>query len=261
LVWQIHRVRKKLYKLRENRHSKKHPRSLRNFERRHYSQNGEDGVIEEIFRRIGATNRRFVEFGVQDGTQCCTRNLLEAHDWAGVWIECDPAHVVCARSRFRESPITVIEAFLTADNIQRVFASAGVPTEPDLMVVDVDGNDYWMWKAVGEHYRPRVVVVEYNGTFGPNARWAMPYDPQHRYDETAYFGASLASFVELARSLGYCLVGCESMGVNAFFVRQDCAVEQFDGFDRSTRYHYVAPHYDGWFGHAVINQRNMTLST
>jgi hypothetical protein len=147
--------------------------------------------------------------------------------------------------------VRVVHQFLTAENIVSVFGSAEVPPQFDLMVVDVDGNDYWLWSALADHYSPRVVVTEYNATFGPRTKWRMPYNPEHRYDETAYFGASLASFAQLARRHGYRLVGCESMGVNAFFVREEDARAAFDGLAACPSYHYVAPHYDAWFGHPV----------
>ena len=251
LLFQYHRVKKRLCKLRELSQLKRQPNNLRHFEKQVYSQNGEDGILEEVFRRIGTGNRIFVEFGVQDGTQCCTRNLLENFSWSGIWIECSAEHVANARKRFNENPVKVFERFLTAENILSVFSEAGVPQQVDLMVIDVDGNDYWMWNALAGQFRPRVVVVEYNGTFGPHEEWVMPYDPQHRYDETAYFGASLSSFAAFGDRHGYSLVGCDSMGVNAIFVRKDVAGGLFDGLDQPPSYHYVAPYYDWWFGHPV----------
>jgi len=253
LLFQFHRVRKKLYQIREQRCQARQPRNLRNLEKCVYSQNGEDGILEEILSRIGTTNRFFVEFGVQDGQQCCTRNLLENEGWSGVWIECSEDHVANGRQRFRGLPINVVHQFLTAENIVATFQDAKVPSEFDVMVIDVDGNDYWMWNAVAEHYSPRVIVTEYNATFGPRAEWIVPYDPKHRYDETAYFGASLRSFAQLARKHRYHLVGCDSMGVNAFFVREDVAKDAFDGVEKPPAYHYVAPHYEEWFGHPVKN--------
>lgn len=83
----------------------------------------------------------------------------------------------------------------------------------------------------------------------------MPYDPQHRYDMTAYFGASLTTFAKFATLHGYSLVGCDSEGVNAFFVREDIARGLFDGLDQPPAYHYVAPYYDVGFGHLVANFR------
>lgn len=250
LLRQYHRIKKKYYQLIELRQNKKQPNILRNFEKHIFSQNGEDGILQEIFNRIGTKDKFFVEFGVQDGTQCCTRNLLENAGWSGLWIDCSKTHTDNAQKVFGNFPIQIVNQFLTAENIGFVFKDAKVPSEFDLMVIDVDGNDYWMWKSLAGVYRPRVIVTEYNATFGPKEEWIMPYDPEYRYDETAYFGASLKAFTNLATLHGYRLIGCESRGINAFFVREDVGAEIFD-MNKSVAYHFVAPHYDGWYGHPV----------
>lgn len=87
LLFNWHRVLKKYYTIKEKRRARRYPDCLMNFEQRIFSQNGEDGVIREIFQRIGTTDRFFVEFGVQDGSECNSRNLLENEGWSGVWIE------------------------------------------------------------------------------------------------------------------------------------------------------------------------------
>lgn len=251
LLFNWHRVKKKYGTIREGRLARRYPRCLMNFERKTFSQNGEDGIIEEIFNRVGTTDAFFVEFGIQDGSECCTRNLLENHGWSGVWLEGSPNDAERARQTFGGFPVTIRSRFLTAENIVGCFEEAGVPREFDILSIDVDGNDYWIWKAVGARYSPRVVVVEYNSTFGPREPWVMPYDPEFRNDGTAFFGASLEAFHRLGKDLGYHLVGCDSVGINAFFVRKDVAGSKFLGHDRPARFHYVAPHYDSWFGHPV----------
>lgn len=175
------------------------------FEKRYSSQNGEDGILEAIFAVIGTTNRFCVEFGVGDGRVCNTRRLLE-RGWTG--LRMDP-----------EDPPGegIRREFVTAENIEGLFAKYGVPPVFDLLSVDVDGNDYWLWKAIAA-YRPRAVVVEYNATVPPSESRTIPYDPAFRWDGTDYFGASLRALEKLGREKGYVLVGCDSRGVNAFFV-------------------------------------------
>ena len=253
LLYNYHRIKKKCYKIKERLLLKHQISNLRNFESKVFSQNGEDGILVEIFRRIGITNKIFAEFWVQDGTECCTRNLLENAGWSGMWIDSSSQYVDKARRMFSHLPINVIESFLTAENIVPLFRDAGLPEEFDLMVIDVDGNDYWMWHALADHFRPRVVVTEFNGTFGPEEEWIIPYDSSHLYDGTAYFGASLASFVKFAHRHGYSLVGCDSMGVNAFFIRDNEAKGRFEGIEEPPSYHYVAPYYDIFWGHPVCN--------
>lgn len=251
LLFNWHRVLKKYYTIREQRLARKYPDCLMNFEQRIYSQNGEDGIIREIFRRIGTTDKFFVEFGVQDGHECNTRHLLEDKGWSGVWMEGTPELAERARQVFGRFPITILQRFLTTENIIPAFEEAGVPREFDLLSIDVDGNDYWLWDVVGRHYSPRVVVIEYNSTFGSRRPWIMPYNPGYRHDGTAYAGASLEAFHRRGKELGYRLVGCEHIGVNAFFVRGDLVDSKFLGIDRPTSFHYVAPHCAAWFGNPV----------
>ena len=244
-----HRLRFRFHSLRESRRAGD-ARNLCRFERKVYSQQGEDGILEEIFRRIGVESRSFVEFGIQDGSECCARNLLENHGWNGVWLEGDPAHVERARHRFGSFPVRIVQAFLTRENINALLDEADVPRTPDLLVVDVDGNDYWLLAEILRHRAPRVIAVEYNGAFGPRSSWVMPYDPSHRWDGTCYFGASLSALSDLAARHGYRLVGCDSLGVNAFFVRASVLDPADWEPSADPRHYYVAPKYGGaTFGH------------
>jgi hypothetical protein len=184
------------------------------FEKRYGSQNGEDGILEALFAAIGATNRFFVEFGVEDGSVCNTRRLRE-RGWSGLLM--DP----------RDPPAPgVAREFVTAENIEALLDKHGVPPEPDLLSIDVDGNDWWIWKAIVSR-RPRVVVIEYNAAQRPPRSVTIAYDPAFRWDGTDYFGASLAALEKLGREKGYALVGCDSRGVNAFFVREELCAGRF----------------------------------
>ncbi len=225
------------------------PMNLRRFEKKIFSQNGEDGILGEIFRRVGTTNRFFVECGIQDGSENNTRALLEREGWRGVWIEASGDFAAAARARFASIPVRVIEQHITAANIVKILTEAGVPEEMDLLSIDIDGNDYWIWKETAP-FRPRVVVIEYNAAHPPGSTWMMPYDPDHVWDGTNRFGASLDALHALAIARGYALVGCDSRGVNAFFVRRDVAGGRFSHLDEGVAYHYVSPKYnERRFGH------------
>jgi hypothetical protein len=205
------------------------PRSLVRHGYRCFSQFEEDGILDEIFRRIGATNRFFVEFGVGNGLENNTLALLLA-GWSGLWIEADEPSLAHIRGEFREvleeGRLAARGALVTPENIEALLHEGGVPAEPDLLSVDIDGNDYWVWRAIGR-FRPRVVVIEYNATLGRSARLTAPYDAAARWDGTTRFGCSLGALEDLGRDKGYALVGCTLAGVNAFFVREDCLAEHF----------------------------------
>ena len=114
----------------------------------------------------------------------------------------------------------VEQQLVTAENIAPLLSEKGVPHEFDLLLIDIDGIDYWVWKAIQQ--RPRAVIVEYNA-LAPE-QWIMPYDPEHYYDGSDWFGASLLCFAQLAQERGYALVECDDQGANALFLRLDAAV-------------------------------------
>jgi hypothetical protein len=194
-----------------------------------YSQNDEDGIIQEIFHRIGTTDRRFVEFGVQTGVECNTVKLL-IEGWSGLWIDADPLKVAVIRRNFAPfldgGGLTVLQDLVTAENINTLLTRAGMDGEIDFLSIDIDYNDYWVWKAI-DAVRPRVVAIEYNAAFRPPLSITVPYDPQGRWDGSNYHGASLEALVRLGTAKGYAIVGCSIAGVNAFFVRGDQCGDRF----------------------------------
>ena len=205
------------------------PKSLERYGYKVYSQNEEDGIIQEIFKRIGTTNKRFIEFGVQNGLESNCHYLL-FKGWSGLWIEGSPAYVKENHSRFRpvikSGQLKVRNAFITRDNINELFTSEGFTGEIDLLSIDIDGNDYYIWQAV-KAVNPRVVVIEYNGKFPPDLDWKQAYNSKHIWEGSDWHGASLKAYELLGRELGYQLVGTNLNGVNAFFVRQDLAGDKF----------------------------------
>jgi len=103
------------------------------------------------------------------------------------------------------------------ENVNALFAKYDVPKRFDLLSIDIDGNDYWVWKAIAG-FQPRVVVVEYNVLFGMQVAKTMPYDANHVWDKSTYHGASLAAFHKLGDELGYSMVYTNSWTPNAFLV-------------------------------------------
>lgn len=180
------------------------------YEKSVYSQNGEDGVIEEILDRIGTDTKYAVEFGVEDGKQCNTR-LLKEKGWN-----------VLQMDDGENNPSSIKKEFITAENINGLFEKYRVPENLDVLSIDVDFNDFWMWRAMDNKYKPRLVVIEYNATIPPNRAMTVKYDGNRMWDGvSAYFGASLLALYRLGKQKGYGLVYCDKKGVNAFFVRND----------------------------------------
>lgn len=160
------------------------------------SQGGEDVLALRLFRKIGVRSQCAVEFGAVDGLyKSNTAYFRDVLGWRVVLFDSDP----------RGSTVhSVHRAAITAENINRVFAEHGVPDDLDLLSIDIDGNDLWVWKALT--YQPSVVIIEYNPKWKAHRRRTVPYDPaRNGWDKTDYYGASAGALVELGKQKGYML--------------------------------------------------------
>jgi hypothetical protein len=199
------------------------PGGLAPYELRVFSQNGEDGVLAEILHRIGSGGRWFVEFGIGPGLEGTCVLLADVHGWSGLFIEGADDHAAALAEKYRRiDRIRTLQSLVTVENVEQLFAEAGVPEDLDVLSIDIDGNDYWVWQAI-ERYTPRVVVCEYNGAIDPGLAVTQPYDATGGWDGTEFFGASLGAIVGLGAAKGYRLVHTDLTGTNAFFVREDLA--------------------------------------
>jgi hypothetical protein len=188
--------------------------NLRLYERRIISQNGEDGVLEKIFDIIGTTNKYYVEFGAGNGHFCSnTKYLREKYGWTGLLLEGSRTH--------GDIELNLHHAFITAENICDLFRKYDVPKEFDLISIDIDGNDFYVWKTLSAYYRPRVVVIEFNQHFNFDDDSVMVYNPSYIWNSSEAFGAGILAFFNLGRKIGYSLVHQESSGANLFFIRDD----------------------------------------
>jgi len=200
---------------------------LRESEFRAFSQWGEDGIIQRLIRTVPIERRLFVEFGVQDYSESNTRFLLLHNNWSGLVMDGDEANIEAIRRSdlFWRHNLKAHRAFITRENIDELLRANGVEGDIGLLSIDIDGNDYWVWEAISA-VAPRIVIAEYNARFGPQRSVTVPYDPafarQRAHYSMIYYGASLAALTRLGQRKGYALVGCNSAGNNAFFVRRDC---------------------------------------
>jgi hypothetical protein len=211
----------------------------------YWSQNLEDGMIAEIFQRIGMTSKTFLEIGVGNGTENNTTALLSA-GWRGWWIDADSAGCNSIVKQLQKMPeaarrLQVRQAFVSSDNINGLLAELAVPEEIDFFSLDIDLNTYHIWAAL-KNFRPRVAVVEYNAAFPPGQDWIHPLQSDGAWDYTQAYGASLKAYELLGAQLGYSLVGCDLTGNNAFFVRNDLVKNLFSEPFTSEN-HYEPPRY------------------
>ena len=191
-----------------------------------FSQFGEDGIIQYLIRRVEIDNEIFIEFGVEDYSESNTRFLLVNDNWRGLVMDGGDSHVAFLRRTGLDwrHEIEAKVAFIDRDNVNALIASAGIRGDVGLLSVDIDGNDYWVLDEL-DVVSPRILVVEYNSNFGPEAAVTVPYNPAFERGKAhwshLYWGASLRALDGLATSKGYALVGGNSAGNNAFWVRED----------------------------------------
>ncbi|HEX4410962.1 MAG TPA: hypothetical protein VH206_19505 [Xanthobacteraceae bacterium] len=193
-----------------------------------FSQFGEDGILQYLIRRarIPRELTSFVEFGVEDYSEANTRFLLVNDNWRGLIMDAGAANMAAVRAwplRWKYD-LTIKEAFIDRDNINDLIASAGFSGPIGVLSIDIDGNDYWVWERISV-IDPIIVVVEYNALFGAARAVTVPYDPTFDYARAhhshLYWGCSLRALELLAGRKGYALVGANSAGNNAFFVRRN----------------------------------------
>ena len=203
------------------------PDDLRAAERSVFSQFGEDGVVEKIFEVIEPGPKFAVEFGAYDGVNNSNmRNLVVNHGWNSFQIEGDPKRAAELAKNYKGYPGTSsIQAWVWPGNIEILFEENGVPKDLDFLVIDIDSNDYYVWRAIHD-FKPKVVMIEMNLAFPPPQKMVVDYHPMNYWDHTYYHGASLQSLYELGKKKGYELIYQMSFGPNVFFV----AEEYFDRF-------------------------------
>lgn len=205
------------------------------------SQNGEDGVLAELLRRIGPGAREFVEFGIETGIEGTCVALADVLGWSGLFMEGDELKAGLLAWKYRDAPrVRTAHARITAENVDSLFAEHGVSAEPDVVSIDIDGNDLWVWSAL-THARPRIVVIEYNAALDHARPMVQPYDPDWSWGATDWFGASLAALDVVAEQKGYRLVHTDLAGVNAFYLREDLLHHVADLADAPRR----SVNYDG----------------
>ncbi len=193
-----------------------------------FSQFGEDGIIEWLVSNLDLQNKTFVEFGVENYLEANTRFLLLNRNWTGLVLDGDAWNMNVLRSSatYWRHDIQAQAAFITAENIQQLIEQNGFYGPLGILSIDLDGNDYWILKALGG-LRPDILILECNPVFGDRHAVTVPYDPKFErfgsHHSGLLFGASIAALRELAESRGYEFLGTCMNGLNAFFVRVDHA--------------------------------------
>jgi hypothetical protein len=191
-----------------------------------FSQWGDDGIIDFLVSYLNIEQKTFIEFGVENYTEANTRFLLVNKNWKGLIMDGSESFMegVKREKLFWQYDLIAETAFITAENINSLLSKFGFSGNIGLLHIDIDGNDYWIWKSI-EVVNPSIVIVEFNSVFGIDKPWTVPYDSNfmrnQKHYSNLYYGTSLLSLCDLAVEKGYYFIGCNSNGNNAYFLRND----------------------------------------
>jgi hypothetical protein len=200
--------------------------TLSEAEFRVFSQWGEDGIVEWLVNHLDMSDHRFIEFGVESFREANCRFLLQHRNWRGLVMDSSEQNMAALRKErlFWMHDLTAKAAFIARENINDLIVTEGFAGPLGILSIDLDGNDYWVWKAIN-CVNPAIVICEYNPILGDQHALAVPYDAQFQrfsaHYSGLYFGCSIAALRHLAEQKGYTFVGTNSNGINAFFVRND----------------------------------------
>ena len=191
-----------------------------------FSQFGDDGIIQYLISKVAISNKTFIEFGVEDFFESNTRFLMMKDNWEGFVLDGSKENIerLIKSNFYWKFQLNAVDAFITKENINALLEMSGFDYDLGILHIDLDGNDYWIWDAI-EKFSPRILILEYNSVFGDKNRWTVPYKADFQrfnaHYSGLYWGASLPALYNLSISKGYELVGCNSAGNNAYFVRKD----------------------------------------
>jgi hypothetical protein len=190
--------------------------NLNNFQKKILSQHGQDGILEKIYELIGVTNKYFVEFG-SSGTDDGMGNTAYLRSFGFNGLLMDGSENPYNQTVFNKKYPVNIE-FITAANINKLFEKYNVPEIFDLLSIDIDGQDFYVWKELNSFYKPRIVTIECNYYIQSNIDCIMPYNENHNTN-THLAGASILALKNLGNYKNYSLVA--ATGADLIFIRDD----------------------------------------
>ena len=204
---------------------------LEDFENKFYSQNGEDGIIDFIVKKLNLRKPTFVEIGVGDYSEANTRFLYESYYSKGLIIdniENFKEKVLKNISLWRGN-LVVLEKNISPENINETL-NKNVDFNIDIFSIDIDGLDYWVLDKIKAKIS-KVIILEYNSIFGHEKELVVPnlknFDRTKAHYSNLYYGGSLKSYVSLMAKKGYYFLGVNRLRNNAFFINNDFSKNKY----------------------------------
>jgi hypothetical protein len=203
----------------EKNYSKNLDIPLHKYVKNIHSQYGEDGILEEVLRRIeshGNLDGWCVEFGAWDGLYLSnTYNLIKNSGYKAVLIEGDKKRYLELCKNIPQSEVIKICKFVTFDGdstLDAILRETPIPKHFDLLSIDIDGCDYFIFESLNE-FKPKIICIEYNPTIPNEVEFIQPKSFKVKQ------GASALAVTNLAKSKGYQLVAVTK--TNLIFIHQD----------------------------------------
>lgn len=191
-----------------------------------FSQWGEDGIIDWIVNKFDKLPKIFLEIGTENYKESNTRFLLMNKNWNGFLIEAEKKNVKDIKSQqiYWKYNLKVENSFITKENINKIIKKLKVPKKIGLLSLDIDSNDYWILKQLNI-LDPYIIICEFNSLFGLKKSVTVPYKKNfvrtNEHYSNLYYGASIKAFTDLMIRKKYFLLGTNSAGNNAFFIKKN----------------------------------------
>lgn len=220
-----------------------------------YSQHGEDGILQALFNRLPIDHKYIVEFGAHDGINMSnSRYWINNNDWSAFLIESDNRFYKNLSNIYKNNDkVKLLKTFVTPENIDELFHTAEVPVDFEILSIDIDSIDYYVWQGLNK-FRPKVVVVESNPSIPPGENYIVPREKAIDYSGTSKEGASISSLYQLGIEKGYQLIYSELSGTNLFFVDKSL-LSNINFTPLTPEELYQPPQYGRLAGTTAVNGR------
>jgi hypothetical protein len=201
-----------------------------------FSQFEEDGIVLYIYSKIGFESKKVVEISCGTGLECMSTNLIVHHGFKGFLFDGNKENIKTALTffkKFNDIKIPFLaSSWITKENINKLLENSGVTGEVDLLSIDIDGNDYYIWKEI-QVINTRLVLIETHNVIPTNLSLTIPYLENFNYKNLngtsrEYRSASLAAIIKLGKEKGYSLIASNRLGFNAFLLRNDLLDKNFE---------------------------------
>lgn len=231
---------------------------LQQAEKAVYSQHGEDGILEALLDKIPVKRKFIVEFGAYDGINMSnSRYLIKDKGWSAFLIEGDKRFYSKLKNVYPDQfSVKILKSLVTPENIDQLFTQADVPVDFEVLSIDIDSIDYYVWQGL-LMFTPKIVVVEYNSVVSPEIEYIVDRNKAIELSGTSQEGASLLAYDRLAREKNYQLVYTELSGSNAFFIHD--SIKQYfpetDWTQLTVSNLYQPPQFGELAGGKAVNGR------